>query len=138
MARAVAVVAGVVTHAGKILIGQRKRNDWHGLKWEFPGGKIEVGEEPAMALARELKEELGIDASIGELMQRYQFSYNERPPIELMFFEVTQFTGVPVNYEFEQIVWAEAAMLPSYDFLEGDREFIEFLAARGRENTPYS
>ncbi len=130
MARAVAVVAGVVTHAGKILIGQRKRNDWHGLKWEFPGGKIEVGEEPAMALARELKEELGIDASIGELMQRYQFSYNDRPPIELMFFEVTQFKGVPVNYEFEQIVWAEAAMLPSYDFLEGDREFIEFLAAR--------
>ena len=130
MARVVAVVAGVVTHAGKILIGQRKRNDWHGLKWEFPGGKIEVGEEPAMALARELKEELGIDASIGELMQRYQFSYNDRPPIELMFFEVTHFTGVPVNYEFEQIVWAEAAMLPSYDFLEGDRDFIEFLAAR--------
>ena len=130
MARVVAVVAGVVTHAGKILIGQRKRNDWHGLKWEFPGGKVESGEEPAAALARELKEELGIDASIGDLMQRYQFSYNERPPIELMFFEVTQFAGVPVNYEFEQIVWEEAAKLTGYDFLEGDREFIEYLAAR--------
>ncbi len=124
------MVAGVVTHAGKILIGQRKRNDWHGLKWEFPGGKVESGEEPAAALARELKEELGIDASIGDLMQRYQFSYNERPPVELMFFEVTQFTGVPVNYEFEQIVWEEAAKLTGYDFLEGDREFIEYLAAR--------
>ncbi len=130
MARVVAVVAGVVTHAGKILIGQRKRNDWHGLKWEFPGGKVETGEEPASALARELKEELGIDAVIGDLMQRYQFSYNERPPIELMFFEVTQFTGVPVNYEFEQILWEEAVKLPGYDFLEGDREFIEYLAAR--------
>ena len=131
MARVVAVVAAVVTHSGKILIGQRKRNNWHGLKWEFPGGKVEPGEEPAMALARELREELGIQAQIGDLMQSYQYSYNERPPIELMFFEVTQFTGVPVNYEFEQIVWEEAGKLLTYDFLEGDREFIEYLAARG-------
>lgn len=132
MARVVAVVAAVVTHSGKILIGQRKRNNWHGLKWEFPGGKVEPGEEPAVALARELREELGIQAQIGDMMQSYQYSYNERPPIELMFFEVTQFTGVPVNYEFEQIVWEEAGKLLTYDFLEGDREFIEFLAARAQ------
>ena len=132
MARVVAVVAAVVTHSGKILIGQRKRNNWHGLKWEFPGGKVEPGEEPAMALVRELREELGIQAQIGDMMQSYQYSYNERPPIELMFFEVTQFTGVPVNYEFEQIVWEEAGKLLTYDFLEGDREFIEYLAARAK------
>ena len=132
MARVVAVVAAVVTHSGKILIGQRKRNNWHGLKWEFPGGKVEPGEEPAIALARELREELGIQAQIGDMMQSYQYSYNERPPIELMFFEVTQFTGVPVNYEFEQIVWEEAGKLLTYDFLEGDREFIEYLAARAK------
>jgi len=132
MAKVVAVVAGVVTHKGKILIGQRKRNDWHGLKWEFPGGKIEPGEKPEQALARELREELGIDATIGERLQSYQFSYNERPPVELMFYNITQFTGVPVNYEFEQILWEEAAKLPSYDFLEGDKEFIQWLAARAR------
>jgi 8-oxo-dGTP diphosphatase len=132
MAKVVSVVAGVVTHAGKILIGQRKRNDWHGLKWEFPGGKIEPGEGPEEALARELREELGIEASVGSVLQRYQFSYNERPPVELIFYSITQFTGVPVNYEFEQILWAEALSLPDYDFLEGDREFIEWLAARAR------
>lgn len=130
MAKAVTVVAGVVTHAGKVLIGQRKRNDWHGGKWEFPGGKIEPGEAPEQALARELREELGIEAAIGELLQRYQFSYNERPPVDLIFYSVTQFTGVPVNYEFEQIVWEEAHRLPDYDFLEGDRDFIAWLAAR--------
>ncbi|MBM3761761.1 MAG: (deoxy)nucleoside triphosphate pyrophosphohydrolase [Acidobacteria bacterium] len=129
MSKVVAVVAGVVTHGGKILIGQRKRNDWHGLKWEFPGGKIEPGESPELALARELREEVGIDASIGDMLQRYQFSYNERPPVELLFYSVTQFTGVPVNYEFEQILWAEPQRLPDYDFLDGDKDFILWLAA---------
>jgi 8-oxo-dGTP diphosphatase len=130
MAKAVTVVAAVVTHAGKVLIGQRKRNDWHGGKWEFPGGKIEPGEAPEQALARELREELGIEADIGEFLQRYQFSYNDRPPVDLIFYSVTQFTGVPVNYEFEQIVWEEAHRLPDYDFLEGDRDFIAWLAGR--------
>jgi len=129
MSKVVAVVAGVVTYGGKILIGQRKRNDWHGLKWEFPGGKIEPGESPEHALARELREELGIDAAIGGMLQRYQFSYNERPPVELLFYSVTQFTVVPVNYEFEQILWAEPQRLPDYDFLDGDKDFIVWLAA---------
>ncbi|MFN8684747.1 MAG: (deoxy)nucleoside triphosphate pyrophosphohydrolase [Acidobacteriota bacterium] len=128
MAKVVSVVAGVLTHGGKILIGQRKRNDWHGLKWEFPGGKIEPGEEPEQALARELREELGIEAIVGGLLQRYQFQYNERPPVELVFYSITQFSGVPVNYEFEQILWEEAHRLPDYDFLDGDREFIAWLA----------
>ncbi len=132
MAKVVSVVAGVVTHAGKILIGQRKRNDWHGLKWEFPGGKIDPGETPEEALARELREELGIEAIIGAELQRYQFSYNERPPVDLIFFHITHFTGVPVNYEFEQILWEHAHLLPDYDFLEGDREFILWLAERAK------
>jgi len=128
MAKVVSVVAGVLTHGGKILIGQRKRNDWHGLKWEFPGGKIEPGEEPEQALARELREELGIEAIVGGLLQRYQFQYNERPPVVVVFYSITQFSGVPVNYEFEQILWEEAHRLQDYDFLDGAREFIAWLA----------
>ena len=48
------VVAAVIERDGKILIGQRRKTDSHGLKWEFPGGKVERGESPAAALAREL------------------------------------------------------------------------------------
>ncbi len=130
MARAVSVVAGIITHAGKILIGQRKRRDWHGGKWEFPGGKIESGEEAKDALARELREELGIEAHIGDELQRYEFHYDSRPAVELIFFEVRHFSGVPVNYEFEQILWEESARLLDYDFLDGDKDIIHWLAAR--------
>jgi 8-oxo-dGTP diphosphatase len=129
MGRAVCVVAGIITHGGKVLIGQRKRRDWHGGKWEFPGGKLEDGEHPADALARELREELGIEATIGAELQRYAFHYDERPPVELIFFEVRQFTGVPVNYEFEQILWEECTNLSAYDFLEGDRGILDWLTA---------
>ncbi len=130
MARAVSVVAGIITHGGKILIGQRKIRDWHGGKWEFPGGKIEDGEHPSAALARELQEELGIVATIGAELQRYEFHYDARPPVELIFFEVRQFSGVPVNYEFEQILWEYSEKLSDYDFLDGDRAIIQWLAAQ--------
>jgi 8-oxo-dGTP diphosphatase len=129
MARAVSVVAGIISHGGKILIGQRKIRDWHGGKWEFPGGKIEHGEEPSAALARELQEELGIVATIGPELQRYAFHYDSRPPVELIFFEVRHFSGVPVNYEFEQILWESSENLVDYDFLDGDRAIITWLSA---------
>ena len=58
------VVAGVLQQDGKLLIGQRMAKDRHGLKWEFPGGKVEIGETPKQALRRELQEELGIRPSI--------------------------------------------------------------------------
>ncbi len=65
------VVAGVIVRNGLYLIGQRKNGDRHPLKWEFPGGKVERGETPREALARELQEELGIAAVIGREIARY-------------------------------------------------------------------
>ena len=62
------VVAAVIERDGQILIGQRKARGRHGLKWEFPGGKVEPGEEPRAALARELREELAIEAVIGPII----------------------------------------------------------------------
>ena len=66
------VVAAVMMRDGKILIGQRKRGGRHPLKWEFPGGKVEPGEDPRAALARELREELDVEAVIGEEMDSYE------------------------------------------------------------------
>ena len=66
------VVAGVIGRDGLILIGQRPPGKSHPMEWEFPGGKIETGESPREALARELREELEIEAHIGREIQRYQ------------------------------------------------------------------
>ncbi len=124
------VVAAVIERDGQILIGQRKAGGRHGLKWEFPGGKVEPGEEPRAALARELREELGIDAQIGEEIERYDYSYAAQAPTHLIFFRVTEFTGEPANLDFAQIAWAERQRLPEYDFLEGDVAFVRRLALR--------
>jgi len=121
------VVAAVIERAGLILIGQRKPRGRHGLKWEFPGGKVEPGEESREALARELREELGIDARIGDEIERYDFSYSAGHVTRLIFFQVAEFTGEPANLDFAQIAWVERDRLPEYDFLEGDVAFVRRL-----------
>ncbi len=118
------VVAAVIERNGLVLIGQRKRTGQHPLRWEFPGGKVEAGEDPQAALARELAEELDIRARIGAEITRYEYQYSGRSPILLIFYRVTDFDREPRNLDFEQIVWAPRAALRDYDFLEGDADFI--------------
>jgi len=125
----VEVVAAVIERAGLILIGQRKPRGRHGLKWEFPGGKVEPGEESRDALVRELREELGIEARIGDEIERYDFSYSAGHVTRLIFFRVTEFSGEPANLDFAQIAWVERNRLPEYDFVEGDIEFVRRLAS---------
>jgi 8-oxo-dGTP diphosphatase len=133
------VVAAVIERDGKILIGQRKRGGRHPLKWEFPGGKVEPGEDPRAALERELREELGVEARAGEMLDQYDVRYGDGPLTELHFYHVTEFAGEPRNLDFEQLVWERPERLPDYDFLEGDLRFIAKLtrsragAAEARE-----
>jgi len=124
----VEVVAAVMMRDGKILIGQRKRGGRHPLKWEFPGGKVEPGEEPRAALARELCEELNVEAVIGEEMDSYEVSYGDGFRLMLHFYRVTQFQGALRNLGFEQIAWEKPERLPEYDFLEGDVTFVSKIA----------
>jgi len=121
------VVAAVMTRDGKILIGQRKRGGRHPLKWEFPGGKVEPGEDPRAALARELREELNVEAVIGEEMDSYEVGYADGFRALLHFYRVTRFQGEPCNLDFEQIVWEDPGRLPDYDFLEGDVSLVSKL-----------
>ena len=123
------VVAAILQREGNILVGQRTPGQSHALKWEFPGGKVEPGEEPRAALARELLEELGIDALIGEEMDAYQVRYADAVlPTRLIFYRVTSFSGEPQNLDFQQIVWEWPIKLTDYDFLEGDVRFVALLA----------
>ena len=122
------VVAGVIRSDGRILICQRKRGSRHALKWEFPGGKVEDDETPTRALARELREELGIRAQTGRELARYEYQYPSRAPILLIFYDVTEFAGEPENRIFERMLWEEPSRLAAYDFLEADVRFLRQLS----------
>jgi len=98
------------------------------LKWEFPGGKMETGEQPRDALRRELEEELGIDAKIGEEVARIQHKYKDGGAVELRFYVVHHFQGEIENRIFRDIQWADRKKLPTFDFLEADLELVKRLA----------
>jgi 8-oxo-dGTP diphosphatase len=118
------VVAGILERDDLILICRRRADQSHALQWEFPGGKVEAGESPEAALARELGEELGIAARIGAEIDRYEFAYPDRKPIRLIFLRVAGWEGEIENRIFDRMVWARRAELGKYDFLEGDRRFL--------------
>ncbi len=99
------------------------------LKWEFPGGKIEEGEQPRDALRRELDEELGIEASVGDEVARIRHKYKNGSSVELRFFVVNEYQGQLENKIFRDMRWAERSELPSFDFLEADFELVRDLAS---------
>jgi 8-oxo-dGTP diphosphatase len=125
------VAAAFILQRGKILICQRTRHQPHPLKWEFPGGKLEPGETPRNALRRELEEELGIDAAIGDEVTRIQHTYPRGSTVELRFFVVEDFAGEIENRIFKDVRWVSRKDLPQFDFLEADAGLVEELARGG-------
>jgi 8-oxo-dGTP diphosphatase len=123
------VVAGLIVKDGKLLVCQRTRHQTMPLKWEFPGGKIEEGEQPRNALRRELEEELGIVATIGDEVARIQHEYPNGGMVELRFFIVRAFEREIENRIFRDLQWAEPKDLPKFDFLEADLTLVRDLAA---------
>jgi 8-oxo-dGTP diphosphatase len=99
------------------------------LKWEFPGGKIEAGEQPREALRRELDEELGIDATIGDEVVRIKHRYRGNSAVELRFFLVRNWRGEIENRIFQAVRWARPADLLRYSFLDADHKLVKDLAA---------
>jgi 8-oxo-dGTP diphosphatase len=123
------VVAALILKDDKILACQRTRHQVMPLKWEFPGGKIEEGEQPRDALRRELEEELGIEAEIGNEVSRIVHHYPGGGSVELRFYEVHQYQGEIENRIFREVRWVERSELTALDFLEADLTLVRDLAA---------
>jgi 8-oxo-dGTP diphosphatase len=117
-----AVVAALILRDSKILVCQRRRDDSHALQCEFPGGKVE---------ARELREELGIEATIGRELFRTRHRYRESgQALDLIFFQANVDRSATLqNLVFEGFEWADPSALPEYDFLQADEEFVALLAS---------
>lgn len=127
----ITVVAALITRDSKLLVCQRRRDDTYALQWEFPGGKVEPGETHAQALARELREELGITATIGKELFRSSHRYRDsKTELVLIFLRAQVDASVPLqNLVFEQFEWADLSALPHYNFLQADKEFVRLLAS---------
>lgn len=122
------VSAALILRGEEILICQRRRGQPMEFKWEFPGGKIEPGETAEQALARELEEELGIDAEIGAHVVGIRHTYRHGGAVDLQFFAVHAFQGELENRVFNDFRWVPVKDLPAYDFLAADRGLIQDLA----------
>ena len=123
------VAAALIVRGGEVLIGQRRPDQPMASQWEFPGGKIEPGESPEEALARELEEELGIHAVIGPKVTHIRHNYRHGGAVDLQFFAVHEFNGEIENRIYHEVRWAKLEDLPAYDFLAADRGLIRDLAA---------
>ena len=126
------VVAGLLLRGNgdtrEVLVCQRRPDQPMGSKWEFPGGKVEQGETAEAALARELNEELGIEATIGRRLLTVKHSYRNGSTIEIQFFVVDRFTGELENRIFLDMQWSPLNRLPEFDFLAADLTLIRDLA----------
>jgi len=123
------VAAALIVRDGEVLIGQRRPDQPMALMWEFPGGKIEAGESPEQALVRELDEELGIRATVGQRVTRIRHNYRHGGAVDLQFFAVHEFAGEIQSRIYHQVRWVKLEDLSGYDFLAADRGLIRDLAA---------
>lgn len=124
------VVAAVIEREDRrLLIGQRRKSDSSALKWEFPGGKVRPGEQPEAALARELREELGVTLRKCREIARVQHAYASLPePVEILFFAAAIVESEIEPRAFEQVVWALPRELAGYDFLAANSALVAHLA----------
>ena len=126
----VEVVAALIRDAeGRCLVGQRAAHKSQGGKWEFMGGKIEPGETPEQALARECREELALEIEHARVVDSVVHAYPDKT-IRLTLIACTPKPGsTPVALEHQQIRWATRPEMDELDFSAADRELIRF--ARG-------
>ena len=120
------VSAGLVFRGGKLLITQRHADTHLGGLWEFPGGKREGEESFEQCLVRELREELGIEVEVGELLESLTHSYPEKTVV-LKFFRCRWKQNEPRALDCLDLKWVTAPELRDYEFPAADARLLQML-----------
>ena len=123
------VAAALVFRKGKLLITQRNPEDHLGGLWEFPGGKREAGETYQECLIRELREELGIEVQVGELIESLTHAYPEKT-VHLRFFRCTWLRHEPRALGCAAVAWIGPRGIRNYEFPAADARLLQTLQTR--------
>ena len=134
----VLVVAAALYRAdGRVLIAERPPGKHMAGRWEFPGGKVDPGESEAAALARELREELGVEVVASRPFMRLRHTYEDRE-VELSMWVVESFRGEVQSLDGQRLKWVQPERLADENILEADRPFVEALRNRACTMGPIS
>jgi mutator protein MutT len=120
------VSAALIFRDGKLLITQRHAKSHLGGLWEFPGGKREPGETFEQCLIREIREELGVEISVGELFEEIRHDYPEKS-VRLKFFICQLLFGEPQPLDCAAVKWIEKSQLDAHEFPAADAQLLEKL-----------
>ncbi len=125
------MVAAVVRRDGRVLVARRPPGAHQGLRWEFPGGRVEPGEHPEAAVVREIREELGWDVQVQRFYDLEPHTYPDRQ-VFLLFYECALVgLAMPVPPAGAEVRWVRPAELTALDLAPADRRVAARLAAAG-------
>ena len=122
------VVAALIWDGPRFLICQRPAHKARGLLWEFVGGKVEPGESRKAALARECREELGVEIAVGDIFMEVEHTYPDMT-VHLTLFHVRILQGIPQKLEHNDIRWITPQQIDGYVFCPADVEDLEAIRA---------
>ncbi len=133
------VTAAIILHQSRVLATRRASHKHMGGHWEFPGGKIEIGETPEQSLAREIQEELGITIQVGEHFYSNQHDYGDKQ-IMLMAYLCTWCAGELILNDHDLILWCSPTELSSLHWAPADIPIVEALqkAMASTDTSPYT
>ncbi|MBN2223471.1 MAG: (deoxy)nucleoside triphosphate pyrophosphohydrolase [Deltaproteobacteria bacterium] len=120
------VCAAAIIREGRVLVGRRNRYIDDSGRWELPGGKLMAGEDPRACLARELLEEFGVRAQVGDLFAVTNHRYEHRH-ILLIVYRTSVPAGGLSSSDHDRLIWADPRQMESLDFLEADRPIVRQL-----------